>query len=520
MSLPTQEIISNMSHNKSIGTLLSVLLCSFVLGFLLTGCDLSKMNVNPNNPSDTEPSLLLTSLSLRTFNYAERAPAYAARMIVETSEENPYQTFKWGRSDFGIYSTTILNAGKLKEIAEAHKHHGYRAIALFLEAYYYYNLTLTFGDIPCSEANKAESDRIFTPQYDTQEQVFESILDRLQEANSLLASSTQTIEGDIIYGGDPLKWQRLTNAFALRVLMTLSHKSKAGKYNVPELFRKIATSSPIMLSAEDNGQYVPIDQQGNRYDFFNNSSFGSGMYMSSTFTDLLRNLRDPRLFAFCTQTPAAKSAGKAIDDFTAYDGGDPTIPYSLVNEKVTRGGCSKPALRYYRSPTNEPFILMGYTEQQLLLAEGVVRGWISGDDKAYYDSAVRASFDFYAKYSSFAGDPTTQEVPKLLSPAAADAYLAGAAAYSSSMPKEDKLKLILTQKYIPNYFQPSTWMAFYEHVRTGYPEFAMSEGMTLPARFMYPTSEYNNNLENVTTAVERQFGKDNDKITSRPWWVL
>ena len=33
-------------------------------------------------------------------------------------------------------------------------------------------------------------------------------------------------------------------------------------------------------------------------------------------------------------------------------------------------------------------VLLGYVEQQLILAEAVVRGWIQGDDKIYYESAV------------------------------------------------------------------------------------------------------------------------------------
>lgn len=54
-------------------------------------------------------------------------------------------------------------------------------------------------------------------------------------------------------------------------------------------------------------------------------------------------------------------------------------------------------------------VLLGYVEQQLILAEAVVRGWIQGDDKIYYESAVKASFEFYQKYAVSVADYLTQD---------------------------------------------------------------------------------------------------------------
>ena len=338
-----------------------------------------------------------------------------------------------------------------------------------------------------------------------------TVLAKLEEANTLLTDNNSIISGDIIYNGDLMKWRRLVNAYRLRVLMSLSNKQTVGSLDVKSTFARISQNEPLMTSDADNGQLVFLDQQDDRYPYFNDSDFGSGRYMDSTFVAALATRKDPRLFAFCTQTPAAEKAGLAIDDFSSYDGGDPAIAYSLVNDKVTLGGCSKPATRYYQHATNEPMILLGYTEQQLILAEAVVRGWISGDDRALYESAVKASFRFYEKYA-----PT---VAGYLDEEAATTYLQGGkVAYSPSLTKDQKIERIILQKYIPTFLQGSMWMPYYDQLRTGYPEFRRAAGVNLPYRWMYPQNEYNNNAANVEAALQSQFG-GNDRTSDKPWWI-
>ena len=138
----------------------------------------------------------------------------------------------------------------------------------------------------------------------------------------------------------------------------------------------------------------------------------------------------------------------------------PAVPYSLVNDKAVAGNCSKPAPRYYQTPTNEPMVLLGYVEQQLILAEAVVRGWIQGDDKIYYESAVKASFEFYQKYAVSVADYLTQD-------AAAEYLRNDKVAYSSSLSTDEKIERIIMQKYLPTFLQGSVWLPYYEALRTG-----------------------------------------------------
>ena len=51
----------------------------------------------------------------------------------------------------------------------------YTALTKFFRAYYFYELTLRFGDIPYSQALKGEKEEIYTPEYDAQEDVFAGV---------------------------------------------------------------------------------------------------------------------------------------------------------------------------------------------------------------------------------------------------------------------------------------------------------------------------------------------------------
>ena len=479
------------------------------VSFTMSACiDLEEMNVDPNNATTTHPSLLLTGIAYSAFNQTSSDACHAAKMLILTSGESKYQVYKWTRGDFDYYDK-LRDVAKLSE--EAEEGSAYQALVRFFRANYFYQLTMDFGSIPYTEALKAETEANYRPAYDTQETVLAGILKELEEADGLLAGSDEMIEGDIIYGGNLTNWRKLINAYRLRILMSLSKKDKVGDIPVKSEFARIVADGPLMEGLSDNGQLVYLDRQDNRYPYFNDSDFGSGRFMDSTYIAALATRHDPRLFAVATQTPNAEKEGKAINDFSSYDGGDPAVPYSRVNDKAVAGNCSKPAVRYYRTPTNEPMVLLGYVEQQLILAEAVVRGWIQGDDKAYYESAVKASFEFYREYAPTVSGYLTQE--------AAAEYLQGEkVAYASSLSVDEKMERIAMQKYLPTFLQGSVWLPYYEALRTGYPYLHRAPGVNLPYRWMYPQDEYNNNAANVEAALKEQFG-GGDKTSDKPWWL-
>ena len=478
----------------------------------LTGCsDLHEMNINPNQPVETHPRLLLTQIEWDAFrDFSGTAPLYAAKMLVQTDGENVYQFYKWDRGNFDPYSR-MRNVVKMMEEAERIAGDSYLALGKFFRAYYFFNLALTFGDVPYSDALKGETENNYTPFYDRQKDVFIGVLNELAEADGLLQKDSNPIAGDIIYNGSVEQWRKLVNSFRLKVLITLSGQADDTGLRVRETFAEIFSNSPLFNSSDDNGQLVFLNQEGNRYPLFNESGFGSGMYMDSTFIKALQDREDPRLFIFCTQTKNAKEAGKAIDDFTAYEGGDPAVQYGEVNRKATLGDLSKVNERYYEDPTAEPKMFTSYAELQLIIAEAIVRGWIQGDAQEYYNRGVKASFRFYETYAKNMGQYVDEDK--------ADHYLSLAInKLNSAATPENKIEMIITQKYLQTFFQYG-WTALYEHLRTGYPSYRRPAGVSVPCRWMYPQSEYNYNSEHVSKAITDQFGAGNDNINQKTWWL-
>jgi len=388
----------------------------------------------------------------------------------------------------------------------------YRALAKVFRAMYFYNLTLTFGDIPYSQALKGEIETIYQPEYDTQKEVFLGILKELEEANDSLAASDEVIEGDIIYNGNLTNWRKFINSYRLKVLLTLSHKTGDADFNVIAKFSDIVTNEPIIESNSENGQLAFYDLLDSRYTFYNDSRFASAVYLDSTFVQRLADREDPRLFIYADQTPNGKSEGKAINDFTSYGGGNPIASTADVYATALAGNISLiDQARYTKDPVNEPSIVLGYPEVQFMLAEAVVRNWISGDAKTYYENGVKASFDFYHTYAD--------DYASYVKPEDAEDYLLNDSVNFDNATSADKqIELIITQKYLQSFMQ-NGWTPYFEHLRTGYPAFLHLPSFPPPTRWMYPQQALDYNKQNVEAAITRQFGANNDTPNQIPWWL-
>ncbi len=488
-----------------------IILYSLLILVSFTSCqDLTEVNDNPNNVNETHPQLLLTNIESSAFQVEGTGSMYAARILVQTDGENSSQYYNWDRASFNDYNM-LGEVTKMMEESQRIESDSYIALSKFFRAYYFYKLTLTFGDIPYSDALKGESDGIFTAKYDTQKEVFAGILKELEEANNLLKGNNDFIYGDIIYGGNPFSWQKLINSFRLKVLITLSKKENDTDLNIKNAFAAIVNNEPIMESNNDNGQLVFSDQEGSRYSEFNSSGYGSGMYMSSTFIQRLQNREDPRLFIFCGRTKNAKEAGLEIDNFNAYEGGNPLAPYAEVNDKAAQGDVSKVNLRYSTDPTTEPHNILSYSELEFILAEASVRNWIASDAKTHYDNGIKASFNFYNTFA--------KGYESYVESSDAETYLNGnLVLFNNTLTKEQKLELILTQKYFISFLQTG-WRMYFDYLRTGYPNFVYNTSSKPPTRWIYPTSEYQDNTQNVSDAIDSQFGNGNDKIREVTWWL-
>ncbi|WP_153796085.1 SusD/RagB family nutrient-binding outer membrane lipoprotein [Foetidibacter luteolus] len=468
---------------------------------LLTGicCSCKKFSdfqVDPNRTTQATPNLLLTSIEITAFNEVSLASSLASRYIVYTDGVNNNQYYGWQRGGFGDYDN-LRQVMKMENEAMRVNKPAYMAIAKFFKSYYIIRLTQTFGDVPYTNALQGDSSN-FKPVYDKQQDIYVKVLDELKAANAMLTDESEALQGDVVYAGDIRKWKRLINSFSLRVLMSLSRKESDAAVQVKQRFTEIVSNTsqyPLIESNADNAKLTFHDLAGNRYPTFNNNDMQTAYYMEASFVNLLKGLKDPRLFSFAEK--AAKFSNLPDGDFTAYAGVPASAPVNDNTAQTTQGIISKINQRYYKSAVNEACLVLSYAELQFILAEAAARGWISGNAATWYKNGIEASFDFYGiDADDYVAQPAVQLQPG------------------------KEIQGIITQKYIST-FMNSGWLPFYEQRRTGFPAFDVSgDGMLnnkrIPARWMYPENELKYNQENVTSAISGQYSGDDD-INGQMW---
>ena len=472
------------------------------LALSTTACqDFEALQADPNRAIEVSPDLLLTNLEASVFNNISLSAALASRYMVYTDGASLEQYYGWQRSGFDPYDN-LRQVAKMEEEATRLKRDNYLALAKFFRAYITINLTQTFGDVPYSQAMSGFEDE-YTPTYDRQQDIYPSVLTILEEANNELSEEKGAITGDVVYGGDVLRWKKLINAFRLRVLMSLSRKEGNATLDIKEQFSTILQNPeqyPIFTSNEDNAALPFYNRESNRYPYFNDNGIQTAYYMAESFVNLLKERQDPRLFAVAAPDFNAQESGSPATGFDAYSGLGGSASLTENINRLNAGEGSPIASRYYTDPVNEPSLALGYAEVAFTLAEAAYRGWITSDPASYYQAGVAASMQFYGigqdQITAYLQQPTV--------------------VYDAA----NGLEMILTQKYLA-FFLHSGWEPFYNQRRTGIPAFStQGDGILnngqIPKRWMYPERELNLNEANVTEAISRQFGGD-DNINAEMW---
>lgn len=504
------------NKNKYIG-ILGILIAS-----LLFSCNqFEEINTNPDTTTQVSASMLCTNvvLSITKFSGKDAKVMIAGNALPKyvgyaNEGQMDAQYNKIGSSDFGSM-TALPNIDKMVEYSVGSvTENSYKGIAKFARAFMFYEMTMEMGDIPYSETNQG-ADGVYRPKFDTQEEIFKGILDELKEADQFFANGV-TFTGDPTpYNGDPVKWRKATNAFALKVLMSLSKKESVASLNVKSRFAEIVAAGNLMTSTSD---YLGLVYSStNKHPIYStNDLFTSKTILSSLLTDNLKSLNDRRLFYFADPAVAQLAAGKTQSDVDAYVGVDVSMDYATMNAEHSAGKYSLINSRYLKEEASEPRVILSYAEQQLILAEARVRGWISsGTAKTYYEDGVKSALAMImATKSSYAHG-------KAIDQAYINGYFSGEAAFKSST--EDQLKQIWMQRYILNFMQDSQ-TSFFEYRRNAYPVFPINAATSLnennksgiPMRWLYPSSETNYNRENLIEALDRQYD-GYDEINKLMW---
>ena len=476
--------------------------------WMLGGCqDFTTLEKDPNRPVNAPASLVFNGVLNDMYNVVNAGSAWGDKARWNQyycSNYNYYATneYSWTTTDFSFF--TLKNVIKMEEEAKRAglaEQNPYSALGKFFRAYFFDDMTKRVGDIPMTDALKGLE--ATTPKYDSQKAVYVQILKWLDSSNddlaALITKGDKNLAGDIYLGNDLKKWQKVINSFKMRVLINLSSKSTDSDLQVKQRFAEMLANPakfPLQSSMSDNLQYT--FNTFNKYPR-NPSNFGFNATrenMAKTYIDLLVARKDPRIFAVAEPAEAKINAGLKVTDFDAYVGASSGEDLADMSTKVLKGQYSfQKRSRYYSNDVGEALFIIGYPELCFNVAEGINRGWATGDAASWYKKGIEASMSHYG----------------ISETATLSTYLDGSLVkYAGN--DETGLKQIVTQKYIA-FFQNSGLEAFYNQRRTGIPTFLTGVGTgnssRIPKRWQYPATERTTNTSNYSSALSTQFaGKD------------
>lgn len=498
--------------------------CAVMAVTVFSSCgNFDEINSNPDASTQVTPSLLASGLLLNIMSQGSNKYFVYDEMLVkqlawgEGMEDYQYNVF--GRSSFDY--TTLINTIKMVEEAQTAGDNveAYDALAHFIKAWKIFYMSIEMGDVPYEEALQGETGLV-KPKYNTQKEVMKFVLQDLDKAYELF-SIAKDFEGDDFMGGKVDRWKKVTRAFELKVLMNLSKKEAETDLDIKNRFARIVSEGDLMESNDDNLEIKYTDKANTIYPFNNvNTKHAVYAMLSSTLIDRLKQTEDIRMFYYAKPSKAKIDEGLQESDWNAYIGTDPSDPYEQIISAYAKDLYSGLNARYVDYAPGEPVIRVGYAEQNFILAEATVRGWISGDASFYYKKAIRAHLDFIAsctpdEIAYHHGHPLTTEVI---------AFFVESPAIQLTGNKENDLNKILTQKYLASFMQ-NTYDVYYDYRRTGLPELPINTETNrntvkdkIPVRWMYPKSESDYNGDNLDTALQQQFGGVDD--VNALMWIL
>lgn len=472
---------------------------STVLFHACTG-DFEEMNTNPNDPVTVSPALLLPNgiqVSVdRWWGHSTRYQRlnidaamcwiqHLARNIYINAEGDTYEiplTVSSGTWD-ALYNDALVNFESMIQLARADgefENPNYEGVGRVMKSFTFAYMTEVFGPIPYSQALKGADavERINSPAYDSMEAIYAGLLADLALANELLDVDGPAISGDIMFGGDILRWKKFANSLRLKLANRQASKKQAASATIMTTILSDPDMYPVFTGNDDYAFLMHSDVIGSRNKMFDVFSTRSDWNISTTLINKLLELDDERVRVYAEPAASGEYAG---------------LPNGLTDAAAATFTASTLGDRFVK-PT-APSVLMTFAELKFIEAEAALKGYIAGDATVLLEEAISASFD----------------------------------QYGLSMPADymDRLgvvseEVIMTQKWIALFGQGIE--AWTEYRRTGYPVMppphpssVFTNDGVLPTRIIYPTSEYSLNNENLQQGIQLLGGGDN--MQTQLWWV-
>ncbi len=455
---------------------------------------------NPNTASEV-PAKLILPAALNSVATIMNTPGnydfiylWYGLWSISSGYSQPAQTVQYNFTSssytgpFSNYYYAGQNFTEIEKSSTDPKDGAYKAIAMIMKAYLMHNLVDIWGNVPYSEAFKTE-EGILKPKYDDQKAIYEDLIVKLDAAIKIIqelpADATEIpASSDIVFGGDVHLWAKFANTVKLRMLVHQSGMTGRDSY----IKTAIATTASVgYLGAGEGALSNPgyLNSAGkmnpfyNRYYQPNGSSNADGITYHNAGKDVVEFMKaneDPRMSRFFNATASGKFDGNTLGI---------TDPAPLTAANTSKLGFLLGSKGHMIGTYDKSAPLLTDFESLFIQAEAVSRGFMSGDAKALYNSALTQSCLYMG-----------------LTAAQAAAFPAIEKTNVNYDLAPNKINLILMQKWCSlNGIAPvEIWT---DYRRSGIPNFLTFskdpnvKNPTPPVRLLYPQREISVNNDNV-----------------------
>ena len=511
------------------------ILLALVLVVSVSCHDLEELNINPNgvDPQKADPNLLMATIITGVgLNVVDLGFGDIAGVMQHTQKDGwsgSHNRYEWSDNSrsWRTYYNILRNIDELYKKAVDRDLEFHQGVAKVMEAYTFGLIADLYGDAPYSQALKGEGgSEYFSPVFDSQRDIYLSILDDLERANTLLSKDQNAYQGinatqDVLFRGNVAKWRKFSNSLALRYYLRISEKEPAiATQGISNIYDN-PSDYPLITSHNDDASMGFIGSSpANSWP--TNTVFDidpRGQYnrkkLCATLIEAMQALNDPRLGVWANKieiplvldtdpdnagrdeiVDGKRYIGQNIVDRYLVDGGaplnydeeyvglhpaDPGGSFYNLNPNLEQGMYNPHASMLndmYKDVTG-PLLLsrmMSASEVHFILSEAAMKGWISGDAETHYKEGIRQSLNAWGVGNAY------------------ENYIAGA--------PFGGLEELIEQKWIASWSAAAE--AWFDYRRTGLPVLETGPAairQAIPLRFYYHFNDEITLNPNAQTAI-------------------
>lgn len=473
----------------------------------LSGCSKGYFDINQNPNSSTNASVDLvlanalkttagfqiTSGNITTLSEWMNFWAPSGSYALNSSDGASYkQTTDFGDPIWTAFYRNLEDYDYVEKTAIANGQYFYTAAAKTMKAYVFQQLVDLFNNIPYTEALKGTANLL--PKYDKGIDIYTALSTDLGAAVTLFqrADAVSVIGEDVLFGtpaggtaaNQNPNWAKFANTLRLRLLIRQTEVAGRAAYIQTEVNSIVANGAGFLtIDAAVNPGYSNSTGKTNPFWGFAYSLAGSytqDFWRAGKFIitfSVAHN--DPRYTRWYAPIGNGTYVGTVV--------GSPTNP---------TGGLSSVFGPGVLKSVSQPAVILSASESYFNQAEAILRGYLAGTASTMFNNGVSSNFVFLGLTAGQATTYTSQAGDKEVN-------------YSACTNFNERLNCISRQKFLAmNMVTPIEAYDLYRRLDyLGLP-FTTSVPLsihpnidnppTIPTRWLYPTSEYQTNLANVS----------------------